>query len=435
MNRFVIDNVIIVNEGRQSVGSVTIEDNVIVHVEETVSPSTTSPSLPYLLPGVIDEHVHFREPGLVHKADIVSESRAAAAGGVTSFFDMPNCIPQTTTLEEWESKMEHAARHSVINFAFHFGATNTNNSLFPRLDTKHIPAIKLFMGSSTGNMLVEREEALRRIFAESPIPIMAHCEDTALIAHNTALARERWGDDPELAAHAFIRSREACLSSSRKAVCLAEEYGARLMIAHVSTEEELELFHRQNIVSEACVPHLLFTEDDLPSLGTRIKCNPAIKADKDRAALRRALKDGRIRTIATDHAPHLLSEKQGGALGAASGMPMVQFSLIAMLGLVDEGVLSMEQLVALMCHHPAQFFGVERRGFIRPGYKADLVLVRRTEPWTLQRADILSKCGWSPLEGRTFQWRVERTYCNGKLVFDGKKVLPEVGGEAIRFAH
>lgn len=428
-----IKDVTIINEGRQFVGSVCIEDGRISRIVESDDAQAADSGL-YLLPGVIDEHVHFREPGLTHKADINSESRAAAAGGVTTVFDMPNCVPQTTTIEAWEAKMQRAEEASVVNYAFHFGATTSNASLLSRLDTKHIPAVKLFMGSSTGGMLVDNEECLRRFFAESPLPLMAHCEDTSIIEENMRRVQATEGADPDVRFHPLIRSREACLRSSELAVRLADAYDARLMVAHVTTAEELQMFSGERIVAEACVPHLLFSDEDYATLGTRIKCNPAVKTMSDREALRTALTTGKIHTVATDHAPHLLSEKQGGAARSVSGMPMVQFSLIAMLGLVDEGVLTMPRLVELMSHNPARFFSLNNRGFLREGYKADLVLVRRTEPWTLQPQQILSKCGWSPLEGRTFHWRVEKTFVNGTLAYDSNHgIHDEVRGEAGEF--
>ncbi len=435
MPSFWIKDVTIVNEGRQFVGSVCIEDGRIARVEEHPNAQPADASL-YLLPGVVDEHVHFREPGLTHKADIESESRAAAAGGVTTVFDMPNCVPQTTSIEAWERKMQRAEDVCRVNYAFHFGATTSNANLFSRLDAHRIPAVKVFMGSSTGGMLVDREEALRRIFAESPLPLMAHCEDTSIIEENMQRVQAREGADPDVRFHPVIRSREACLRSSELACRLAEEYDAQLMVAHVTTAEELGMFGSGRIVAEACVPHLVFSDRDYASLGTRIKCNPAVKTLADREALRKALTTGQIHTIATDHAPHLLSEKQAGrAAKAPSGMPMVQFSLVAMLNLVDEGVLTLPRLVELMSHNPSRFFSLEGRGFIREGYHADLVMVRRTEPWTLTSEDVISKCGWSPLEGRSFGWRVENTFVNGKLAYDhALGVQDDVRGEAATFA-
>ena len=415
----------------------------------------------YVLPGVIDDHVHFREPGLTDKADIDSESRAAAAGGVTSYFDMPNCIPPTTTAAALDEKFRLAAGKSHVNYSFFYGATSDNADTFARLDANRIPGIKLFMGSSTGNMLVDKQTALERIFRECRLPLMVHCEDSDIINRNMAEAKSAWGDDPPVALHAMIRSEEACLASTRKAVELARKYGTRLHIAHLSTAEELEVIAEnsrkashlspltshfedtshlspltsQRITAEVCVGYLLFSQLDHDRLGSRIKVNPAIKTPVDQYILRQALSDGRISVVATDHAPHLLSQKEGGAAKAVSGMPMLQFSLVSMLQLVDEGVLSIERLVQLMAHNPARIFGVERRGFLREGYRADIVIVRPQSPWTVTRDIIESKCGWSPLEGHEFQWRVERTLCNGQTVFADGHVDTDYIGEEIRFHH
>ena len=407
----------IVNEGRCYEASILIEDQKIVDILEAPSSLHASPSTLhheidaagcYVLPGVIDTHVHFREPGMTDKADLDSESCAAAAGGVTSFFDMPNTVPQTTTLEALEDKFQRAARSSHVNYTFFFGATNDNIELFKQLDVHRVPGIKLFMGSSTGNMLVDRDEALQRIFASAPLPIMAHCEDTAIINRNMEEAKKAWGDDPQVSLHALIRSEEACLASTMKAVQLAKKHGARLHVAHLSTAEELDLITENGpVTAEATVGHLYFTMLDHERLGARIKVNPAIKSPVDQFMLRQALNDGRITTIATDHAPHLLSQKEGGCAKAASGMPMVQFSLPTMLELVDQKVLTIERLVQLMCHQPAMLFEVQRRGFIRKGYQADLVIVRPKSPWTVTPNVIESKCKWSPMEGHTFNWKVE----------------------------
>ena len=433
----------IVNEGRTSDGFIVIEDGNIIEITkqqpEASFDETIDASGCYVLPGVIDDHVHFREPGLTAKADIDTESRAAAAGGVTSYFDMPNCVPQTTTLEALEEKFSLAREKSHVNYSFFFGATNDNCDTYAQLPAERIPGVKLFMGSSTGNMLVDKQEALERIFKTCKLPLMAHCEDTDIINRNMEEAKKAWGDDPQVGLHALIRSEEACLASSRKAVELAKKYGTRLHVAHVSTAEELELFMAcrdsvaTNITAEACVGHLYFTQLDHERLGAKIKCNPAIKTVKDRAALRQALQDGRITVIGTDHAPHLLSQKKGGCVKAASGMPMIQFSLVTMLELVDEGVLSLERLVELMCHNPARLFEVRDRGFIRPGYRADLVLVRPNTPWTVTPDCILSKCGWSPMEGHTYSWRVERTLCNGHTVYADGNVDTNYIGEEIAF--
>lgn len=377
-----------------------------------------------LLPGVIDDHVHSREPGLTHKGDLNTETHAAAAGGVTSILDMPNVVPQTATLEALADRRQMGAAHAFVNYAFHFGATNTNSALLSQLDPTTVPAVKLFMGSSTGGMLVDHGDALHSVFERSPLPIMVHCEDSAIIAENMRLAQATYGDDPDVIHHPEIRSREACIASSQLAVQLAKDTGARLHIAHVTTKEELQyaqphssLTESGSITLEACIPHLLFSDEDYAQLGTRIKCNPSVKTREDRDALRRALTDGRITVVATDHAPHLLTEKEGGCKRAASGMPMIQFSLITMLELMEEGVLSLPRVVELMSHNPARLFDISQRGFIREGMKADLVLLQR-KPWTLTADRVVSRCGWSPLEGRTFHWQVQQTYCNGCLIYN-----------------
>lgn len=433
----------IVNEGSVFNGTLVIEDEKITRIirgknhPEVAADSVVDASGCYVLPGIIDDHVHFREPGLTAKADIASESRAAAAGGVTSYFDMPNTVPQTTSLEALSEKFALAARKSLVNYSFFFGATNDNAGLFPQLPASRIPGIKVFMGSSTGNMLVDRDAALERIFSSARLPLMAHCEDTGIINSNMAEARKAWGDDPQVELHALIRSEEACLVSTRKAVDLARRHGARLHVAHLSTAEELELFTPDDplVTAEATVGHLYFTMLDHQRLGARIKVNPSIKSPVDQFMLRRALTDGRIAVVGTDHAPHLLEQKQGGCARAASGMPMVQFSLVTMLELVDQGVLPLQRLVELMCHRPARLFGVCQRGFLREGYQADLVIVRPHSPWTVTPDVIQSKCGWSPVEGHQYQWRVEQTYCNGTLVYCQGKVQEGSLGQEIKFCH
>ena len=436
-----IKNATIVNEGLTTKGSIAISGDTITAISDNpMQPEasfdrTIDASGCVVLPGVIDDHVHFREPGLTAKADIESESRAAAAGGVTTYFDMPNTVPQTTTLEALAGKHDLAAVKSHVNYSFFFGATNDNAHLLAQLDPHDVPGVKLFMGSSTGNMLVDRQEALEGIFATSPLPIMAHCEDTATIDRNMAEAKARHGDDPDVALHPLIRSTEACYRSTATAVALAKRFGARLHVAHITTERELELFSPGDplVTAEAVVGHLLFSADDYATLGALIKVNPAIKGRSDRDALRRALTDGRISVVGTDHAPHLLSQKQGGCCKAASGMPMVQFSLPAMLGLVDEGVLSIGRMVELMCHAPARLFGVRGRGFIRQGYKADLAIVRKGSQWTVTKSVVESKCGWSPLEGHAFRWRVERTLCNGHEVYGPQGVDLSYIGQRVEF--
>lgn len=445
---FKIEGVTIVNEGECYQASVLVEDGKIAGI--TRSETLPSPrgrtgdeasrsgaeGEAYLLPGIIDGHVHMRDPGLTHKATMESETRAAARGGVTTVLDMPNVVPQTTTLQLLKERYALAEGRCHVNYGFYLGATNDNLEEIKRLDTSVCPGVKLFMGSSTGNMLVDMEEALRNIFRDSPTLIMTHCEDTARINVNMAEVKKQYGEDPDVCFHPVVRDQEACFQSTAIAVKLAKEEGSRLHVAHVTTAKELGLFQPNNdkITAEACVPHLLFTDKDYEKLGSRIKCNPAIKTEADRAALRRALTDGRIRTIATDHAPHLLSEKEGGALKAMSGMPMVQFSLPAVLSLVDEGVLSMERAVELMCHNPARLYHIKERGFVREGYWADFTLVRR-KPWTVTQDCIESKCGWSPLEGRTLGWQVEKTWVNGQLVWDGQQVNRQVFGQPVRIEN
>jgi dihydroorotase len=444
--RTVVQGGTIVNEGKTFDGTIVIEDGKITQIiqgntdPEASSDEVIDASGCFVLPGIIDDHVHFREPGLTEKADIDTESRAAAAGGVTTYFDMPNTVPQTTTLEALEEKFALAAKKSHVNYSFFFGVTNDNISLFPQLDPHRIPGIKLFMGSSTGNMLVDRRESLEQLFSSAELPIMAHCEDTAIINRNMALAKLQYGDDPKVIHHPEIRSEEACYESTRLAVELAKKHGARLHVAHLSTARELDLFDPSSIfhlpssiTAEATVSHLYFSDRDYASLGTRIKCNPAIKSERDRESLQRALTDGRITVIGTDHAPHLLSQKEGGCAKAVSGMPMIQFSLVTMLELVDNGILTLERLVELMCHNPARLFEVRHRGFIREGYQADLVLVRPNAAWVCTKSIIQSKCGWSPMEGHMFLWRVERTLCNGHTVYADGRVDTSYIGQPVDF--
>ena len=385
MMRTLIKNGTIVNEGRSFLGDLVVNGEQIEEIYEGKAPrgiydQVIDASGCFVLPGVIDDHVHFREPGLTRKADIESESRAAAFGGVTSYFEMPNTNPQTTTLEALEDKFALGAQKSHVNYSFFFGATNDNVDLFDRLDVHRIPGIKLFMGSSTGNMLVDKYESLQQIFVKAKklgLPVMTHCEDTDIINRNMAAYQKKYGEDPDVKFHPEIRSVEACYESSSLAVKLAKESGAHLHIAHVTTARELEFFGKdENITGEAVIAHLYFSDEDYADKKAFIKCNPAIKTVKDRQALREALADGRISVVGTDHAPHEWKDKQGGCAKAASGMPMVQFSLVSMLELVDEGVLSIERMVEVMSHCPAKLFHVDKRGFLRPGYQADIVIVR-----------------------------------------------------------
>lgn len=447
MKRTLIHNATIINEGTRKQGSLVLANGNIAEILTDGRPlsapcdETIDATGCFLLPGVIDDHVHFRDPGLTHKADIFSESRAAAAGGVTSIMDMPNTNPPTVTLDALEQKQQLLAEKCIVNHSCYFGATNDNYDLFPQLDKTRVCGIKLFMGSSTGNMLVDRMDSLRRIFGGTDMLIAAHCEDQDIIRRNTEKYKAEYGEGEQIpvSKHPNIRSTQACYASSKLAVQLATEAGARLHVLHISTAKELPLFsdtpldEHKKITAEACVAHLLFEQKDYKTLAACIKCNPAIKRKADRDALRQAIATPRIDVIATDHAPHLLTEKAGGALRAASGMPMVQFSLVSMLQLMEEDVLSLETIVEKMCHNPARLFRIEDRGFIREGYRADLVLVR-PERWQLTRESILSKCGWSPLEGRTFDWRVMKTFINGQQVYDHTNGVDDAyRGEALRF--
>lgn len=454
MKRIWIKDASIVNEGCIRKGSIVIEgDRIAERLDERNIPAapcneTIEAEGMYLLPGVIDEHVHFRDPGLTEKADMETESEAAAAGGITSFMDMPNTKPLTTTIEALNNKFAEGAQKSRVNYSFFFGATNTNAGLLKQLDVHHVCGVKLFMGASTGNMLVDNMTALERIFHESPLLIMTHCEDSIRIRQNAARYKALYGEDPDVRYHPLIRDTEVCYHSSALAVKLAEESGARLHIAHVSTAKELAFFtpelltcsttrphvFNKKITGEACLAHLMFCDKDYATKGTRIKCNPAVKTEADRDALRKALTDNRIDTIGTDHAPHLWKDKQGGCMKAASGMPMIQFSLSCLLELADEGVLSIPQVIEKMCHAPARLFEIKDRGYLRKGYKADIVLVKRLpEGWTVTKDLILSKCKWSPLEGETFHWKVMRTIVNGHTVYLNGKIDSSYRGEALEF--
>ena len=444
MKRTYIHNARIVNEGQTFEGAIVIENEVIAEVlkagETPASPcdETIDAGGLYLIPGVIDDHVHFRDPGLTHKADMYTESMAAAAGGVTSYMDMPNTNPLTTTLEALENKFQDAATKSIVNYSFYFGATNDNADLMPKLDKQKVCGVKLFMGSSTGNMLVDQMDTLKNIFANAGMLIATHCEDQQIISANTAAYKEKYGEDPDVKYHPEIRNEEACYRSSALAVQMAKETGARLHIMHISTAKELELLENKpieekNITAEACVSHLFFCDEDYEKFGARIKCNPAIKTKKDRDALRQALTSNLIDVIGTDHAPHLLQQKQGGSSKATSGMPMIQFSLVTMLELVDNGVLTIERLAELMCHNPARLFEVRQRGFLRKGYHADMVIVRPNSAWTVTKDTILSKCGWSPMEGHTYNWKVEKTICNGHIVYSNGIVDSNYIGRPVTF--
>jgi dihydroorotase len=432
MKPILISNARIVNEGNIIEGSVWIRDGKIAEVYksgDTIPPMAREESEvidatgQLLLPGVIDEHVHFREPGLTHKADIASESRAAVAGGVTSFMEMPNTKPPAVSHDELEAKFELAREHSYANYSFYLGATNDNLGEVKATDPSRVCGVKLFMGASTGNMLVDDQQALERVFAESPVLITTHCEDEATVRANTERYQQQYGDDIPIQYHSSIRSEEACYLSSSRAVELAKKHGSRLHILHLSTAREMELFEprrldaNKRITAEACVHHLWFAQEDYQRMGTRIKWNPAIKTARDRQRLREAISEHRIDTIATDHAPHLPEEKDNPYMKAPSGGPMIQHSLQAMLELYHQNVLSLELLVEKMCHAPAKLFGVSKRGYIRPGYWADLVLVDPQKEQTVGSDNLYYKCGWSPLEGQTFRSSVTHTLVNGTIAY------------------
>lgn len=423
-------NAVIINEGHRTNGWILLDGDTIAAIGEGAPGADVLTSASqaedlhgaWIFPGVIDDQVHFREPGLTHKADIASESRAAVAGGVTSFMDMPNTLPQTVTAEALEEKYAIAARSSAANYAFFPGATNGNAAWLRSLDFTRVPGVKVFLGASTGNMLVDSEEALDSIFS-LPCLIAIHSEDESIIRHNADDVRARYGDDAPVELHPQIRSHKACVRSTKSAIERARRLGTRLHVLHLSTAEEAAMFEagipleEKRITAEVCVHHLWFTDADYAALGTRIKWNPAIKTAADREALRAALRTGAIDVVATDHAPHLLSEKQGGCLKAASGGPMVQFSLPLMLELAHEGVFTPEEVAEYMCHRPARLFSIKERGFLRPGYKADLAIVLPEGETHIDRETIQSKCGWSPLEGVTLSARVAATYVNGARVY------------------
>ena len=430
MNSQLITNAVIVNEGRQQKGSILIREGKIAGIYTSEVPAFAfengdvfNAGGKYLLPGVIDEHVHFREPGLTHKGDIFSESRAAVAGGVTSYMEMPNTIPQTTTQERLADKFALAAQKSLANYSFYIGATNHNLDELLRSDFSKTCGVKLFLGSSTGNMMVNDPAMLANIFSRVPALIAVHCEDENVIRKNAEQFRAQYGDDVPFACHPAIRSEEACYRSSAWAVELAHKHNTRLHVLHLSTAKELELFRndipltQKRITAEVCVPHLWFTHEDYERYGARIKCNPAIKMPSDKLKLFDALLDGFIDTVATDHAPHTLDEKQNTYFKAASGGTMIQHSLAAMLEFYHERKITIEQIVEKMCHHPAMLFGIKKRGFIRIGYWADLTLVDTACSWQVAPDNILYKCGWSPLEGQKFHSAVTHTWINGNLVY------------------
>jgi dihydroorotase len=441
-----IKNARIVNEGQTFIGAVLINGEFIskvivgeeVPAEVLKGAAVIDASGQYLLPGVIDDQVHFREPGLTHKGEIATESQAAVAGGVTSYMEMPNTNPQAVTQEILEQKYQRAAEVSAANYSFYMGATNDNLNEVLKTDGTNVCGIKIFMGSSTGNMLVDNEDVLSEIFRNTKLLVATHCEDEPTIVRNTAIYREKYGDFVPISAHPKIRSAEACFKSSSKAVELAAKFGTRLHVLHISTAEEMKLFTsgpvaQKNITAEVCVHHLWFDEHDYITHGNRIKWNPAIKSADDKAALWEALLADKIDVIATDHAPHTLQEKEHSYFKAPSGGPLVQHSLVAMLEKSKKGMISVERVVEKMCHAPADLFRIDRRGYIREGYYADLVLVNPNKTWMVSPKNFLYKCGWSPFEGVKFSHQVVATFVNGYLVYAKGDVVSGKQGKRLKF--
>jgi len=444
MNRILIKNAKIVNEGTIFEGDVLIEDDFIVDIAESISVKSNATKIidaegNYLIPGAIDDQVHFREPGLTHKGDIASESKAAIAGGITSFIEQPNTVPNAVTQEILEDKYQIAATNSYANYSFMMGATNDNLEEILKTNPKNVAGIKIFLGSSTGNMLVDNEAVLEKIFSSTPMLIAVHCEDETTIQNNLEKYKAEFGEEVTIEMHHLIRSAEACYISSSKAIALAKKTGARLHIFHLSTAKEMSLFtnkiplEKKKITAEVCIHHLWFSNEDYKTKGNLIKWNPAVKTPEDRQALWDALNDGRIDVIATDHAPHTLEEKNQTYLKAPSGGPLVQHAVVAMFEAYHQGKISIEKIVEKMAHNPAKIFQIEKRGFIKKGYYADLVIVNSGLPWSVKKENILAKCGWSPFEGYTFKSRITHTFINGKLVYNNFKVLGDPQGKRLLF--
>ena len=442
MSKILLKNATIVNENKVFESDVLIDGEQISRIDRDISSENAKIidlNGDLLLPGIIDDQVHFREPGLTHKGNIASESRAALAGGITTFMEQPNTNPQTTTIEKLEEKFTIAANSSFANYSFLFGGTNDNLEELKRLDKNACSGVKLFLGSSTGNMLVDNEEVLEKIFSNTEMVISTHCEDEGTIRANLAHYKELYGDDIPIKYHPIIRSAEACYLSSSNAIALAKKTGARLHVFHLSTGIETDLFtneiplEEKKITAEVCIHHLWFSDADYDEKGTLIKWNPAVKTSEDRSKLWEALLDDRIDVIATDHAPHTLEEKNNPYTKAPSGGPLVQHALLAMLQKEEEGIISLEKIVEKMCHNPAKLFDLDRRGFIREGYYADLVQVKRKSQNQVKKSNILYNCGWSPFEGVTFDSEVLRTFLNGHLAFENGKISPERHAKRLTF--
>ncbi|MDY0780525.1 dihydroorotase [Tenacibaculum sp. IB213877] len=440
---YLIKNAKIVNENKVFTGDVLIEGEFISKIAEEIQPSKDFEMInaegKYLIPGMIDDQVHFREPGLTHKANIATESKAAIAGGITSFIEMPNTVPQATTQKLLEDKFEIASKTSYANYSFMFGGTNDNLEELLKTNPKNVAGIKLFLGSSTGNMLVDDQEVLEKIFSSTKMLISVHCEDEQTIRRNTEKFKAEYGDDIPVKLHPIIRSEEACYLSSSKAIELAKKTGARLHVFHLSTEKETHLFRNdipleeKQITAEVCVHHLWFTDADYDKKGTLIKWNPAVKTQKDKDGLWKALLDDRIDIIATDHAPHTLEEKANVYTKAPSGGPLVQHAVTAIFEKVKEGIISVEKAVEKMSHNPAKIFKIEKRGFIKEGFYADLVLIDAENPWTVSKENVLYKCGWSPFEGTEFSSKITHTFINGNLMYNNGEFNEEIKGKRLAF--
>ncbi len=444
MSSYLIKNALIVNKGKRFIGNLLSEDTFIKKISEkeiqVPSHCTVIDARGLILiPGVIDDHVHFRDPGLTHKGDIYTESRAAAAGGVTSFMEMPNTIPQAVNAEVFKKKFENASNSSLVNYSFYFGATNDNIEEIRKINPKETCGLKVFIGSSTGNMLVDNKKSLEAIFAESPVLIATHCEDETSIRNNTEKYLAKYGENLAFKYHPEIRSAEACYLSSSRAVELAEKFDARLHILHISTAKELELFRNdipsieKKITAEVCIHHLVFNDESYESKGSMIKWNPAIKTENDRQKLFEAVISGKLDIIATDHAPHTLEEKQNSYFKAPSGGPMVQHSLVSMLEFHKKKLISLEKIVEKMCHTPSDLFQVDRRGYLKEGFYADMTLIHPDSSWKVEKSNILYKCGWSPLEGSEFSHKVLKTFVNGELVYNEGEVIESSAAMALNF--
>ena len=444
MSTVLIRNAKIVNEGAIFEGDILIENEFIKEIAEKISPKSSDCVIidaegSYVMPGAIDDQVHFREPGLTHKGNIETESRAAVAGGITSFIEQPNTVPNAVTQELLEDKYQIASQKSYANYSFMMGGTNDNLEEVLKTNPRNVAGIKLFLGSSTGNMLVDNPEVLEKIFSSTKMLIAVHCEDEATIKTNTQKYREEFGDDIPMKYHHLIRSAEACYLSSSKAIELAKKTGARLHVFHLSTAKEMELFtnkiplEQKQITAEVCVHHLWFTDADYETKGSLIKWNPAVKTQEDKEALWKALLDDRIDVIATDHAPHTLEEKINPYMTCPSGGPLVQHAVVAMFEAHHQGKISVEKIVEKMCHNPAKIFKIEKRGFIKEGYYADIAIVNAYLPWNVKKENILYKCGWSPFEGYNFKSRVTHTFVNGKLVYHNGKVKDVKVGQRLLF--